>query len=169
MAGEWIKCPRCDLNYMRKGEEYCDVCKAQLKKGPQLVFAIDDEDDSDLDTMELCPICHQNYMKEGEKMCKKCAEDLDYKETRDNPDDDESWKEFLDQDDDIDEEESEEMLSLAKLAEGEGSELFDDEEEEEDIISEEVEEDFDLPTGNVDDYEEDEDEYDEEEEEEDDE
>ena len=24
-------------------EEYCDVCKAELKKGPQLVFAVDEE------------------------------------------------------------------------------------------------------------------------------
>ena len=117
MPGDWIKCPRCDLNYMRKGEEYCDVCKAQLKKGPQLVFAIDDEDDSEFDAMELCPICHQNYIKQGESMCKKCAEDLDYKESREDPDDDESWKEYLDQDDEDEQEDSEEMLSLAKLAE----------------------------------------------------
>ena len=38
---EYVKCPRCDLNYMLKGEEYCDVCKAELKKGPTLIFAID--------------------------------------------------------------------------------------------------------------------------------
>ena len=73
----WIKCPRCDLNYIKEGEEYCDVCKAELKKGPQLVFAIDDEDETE--AMDLCPVCHQNYIKPGEKMCAKCAEEQDYK------------------------------------------------------------------------------------------
>ena len=130
MPGDWIKCPRCDLNYMRKGEEYCDVCKAQLKKGPQLIFAIDDEDDSDVESMELCPICHQNYISVGQTMCKKCAEDINYKENREDPDD-ESWKEYLDPEEDEEEQEdSEEMLSLAKLVEEEGKEMFDDEEEE---------------------------------------
>lgn len=26
----YIKCPRCELNYMLDGEEYCDICKAQI-------------------------------------------------------------------------------------------------------------------------------------------
>ena len=37
---KYVKCPRCDLNYMLEGEEYCDVCKAELKKAPPLVFAV---------------------------------------------------------------------------------------------------------------------------------
>lgn len=43
---KYVKCPRCDLNYMKEGEDYCDVCKAELKIGPQLRFAAlaDDED-----------------------------------------------------------------------------------------------------------------------------
>ena len=53
----YVKCPRCDLNYMLDTEEYCDVCKAELKKGPQLIFAIDDEED-DIDALDLCPRCH---------------------------------------------------------------------------------------------------------------
>ena len=31
MPGDFVKCPRCDLNYIRRGEEYCEVCKAELK------------------------------------------------------------------------------------------------------------------------------------------
>ena len=34
MPGDYIKCPRCELNYIKRGEEYCAVCKAELKKGP---------------------------------------------------------------------------------------------------------------------------------------
>ena len=48
MPGDYIKCPRCELNYIKRGEEYCAVCKAELKKGPQLIFAVDDEDENEL-------------------------------------------------------------------------------------------------------------------------
>ena len=144
---KYVKCPRCDLNYMKEEEEYCDVCKAELKKGPQLIFAIDDIDD-EVETWEICPICHHNRLKPGETMCSRCAEEKDYQDSREDPDD-ESWKEYLDADDD-EEEESEEMLSLNKLAEEEGE--FDDEEEEEEIISEPDVED-DIPEVNEADFE----------------
>ena len=39
---KYVKCPRCDLNYILEGEDYCDVCKAELKIGPSLFY--DDED-----------------------------------------------------------------------------------------------------------------------------
>ena len=136
--GEWIKCPRCDLNYMKRGEEYCDVYKAELKKAPPLVFAVDDDDENE--GLELCPICHQNYIGLGEKMCAKCMEERDYKESREDLDDDETWKEFLD--DEEDDEEDEEMLSLNKLAEEEGD--FEEEEEEESYMNDEPD-DFDMP------------------------
>ena len=140
MPGDYIKCPRCELNYIKRGEEYCAVCKAELKKGPQLIFAIDDEDDNEL--LDLCPVCHQNHIRPGEKMCAKCLEEKEYKDGREDMDDD-SWKEYLDTEEE-EEEEDEEMLSLNKLAEEEGD--FDEEEEEEDIIEEEDDDDFDIPT-----------------------
>ena len=58
---KYKKCPRCELNYIHKDQEYCDVCKAELKKGPQLIFAVDEDDETE--TMVLCPICHHNYIK----------------------------------------------------------------------------------------------------------
>ncbi|MBR2871612.1 MAG: carboxypeptidase-like regulatory domain-containing protein, partial [Clostridia bacterium] len=128
---KYVLCPRCELNYIQEGEEYCDVCKAELKKGPQLVFAVDDEEEQEI--MELCPKCHQNYLKPGQTLCRQCAKLSQYEDEKtDLDDEDESWKEYLDNDETEDEDEdSEEMLSLAKLAEEEGEELFDDEEEEE--------------------------------------
>ena len=151
MPGDYIKCPRCELNYIKRGEEYCAVCKAELKKGPQLIFAVDDEDDTN--ELELCPVCHQNPIRPGEKMCAKCAEEQDYLDNREDPDD-ESWKEFLDNDEDEEEEEDEEMISLNKLAEEEGG--FDDDEEEEDYIEESIEpDDFDIPEVDASDFEED--------------
>jgi hypothetical protein len=112
---KYVLCPRCELNYIQEGEEYCDVCKAELKKGPQLVFAIDDEDEQEV--MELCPKCHQNYLKPGQTLCRQCAKLSQYEDEKtDLDDEDESWKEYLDNDETEDEDEdSEEMLSLAKL------------------------------------------------------
>lgn len=152
MPGDWIKCPRCELNYIKKGEEYCDVCKAELKKGPQLVFAIDEDDDAE--ALELCPVCHQNYIKQGETMCAKCAEEKEYHDSREEDLDDESWKEFLDEEEE-EEEEDEEMLSLDKLAKEEG-EFIDEDEEEEDLVSEPEDDDFDIPDVDEADFEDDE-------------
>ena len=72
---KYVLCPRCELNYIKEGEEYCDVCKAELKKGPQLVFAVDDEEVEE--SAVLCPVCRVNYLKEGQQMCDKCAEEIE--------------------------------------------------------------------------------------------
>ena len=42
MPGDYIKCPRCELNYIKRGEEYCAVCKAELKKGDEVVYSSED-------------------------------------------------------------------------------------------------------------------------------
>ena len=162
-----IKCPKCELNYMLEGQEYCDVCKAELKKAPPLIFAVDEADEQEL--MELCPKCHQNYLKPGEEICAQCAKNNHYDESEAMEDD--SWKEYLDEETPEDEEEnSEEMLSLAKLAEEEGDSLFDDEEEEEQIEETISSEPDDFDYGNIDasDFEEEEEEEEEDEDEEDD-
>ena len=163
---KYVLCPRCELNYILEEQEYCDVCKAQLKKGPQLLFAVDDEED-DQDLMELCPKCHQNYLKPGQTLCRQCAKLSQYEEEHTDLDDD-SWKEYLDDAPEEEEKDSEEMLSLAKLAEEEGCELFDDEEEEEiEMVHDDEPDDFNYDVDEAD-FEEDEEEEEEPEEEEDD-
>lgn len=100
MAG-YVKCPRCDLNYISEEQEYCDVCKAELKKGPKLLFANDDEEEIDAEATELCPICKQNYIRANEEMCMACREEAGARrEDELDVDKDESWKEFLDDDKD---------------------------------------------------------------------
>ena len=142
MAGDYIKCPRCELNYIHKNQGYCDVCKAELKLGPQLVFAVEEDDE---EPMELCPICKQNYIKEGEEMCAKCREEMDFKKDEIDLDKDEEWKNYLEEDAD-DCEDDEEMLSLSRLAEEEADELFDDEEDEEaDDVGPDEPDDFEIP------------------------
>ena len=126
MAGDYIKCPRCELNYIHKDQKYCDVCKAELKMGPKLIFANDDELD-DYEDMELCPICKQNYIKMDEEMCDKCREEMEFKKDELDIDRDEEWRTYLDDDKEMTPEESEEMMSLNQLAEEEEEELEDDE------------------------------------------
>ena len=75
---KYVKCPRCDLNYMPETEKYCDVCKAELKLGPTMKFvSFGDDEDSD---QILCPICKRNYIDPGEEMCAECKEEKSEKE-----------------------------------------------------------------------------------------
>lgn len=83
MAGDYIKCPRCELNYIHKSQGYCDVCKAELKLGPQLVFAVDDDDDEV--ALELCPICKQNYIKDNEEMVRAVPQGAGIQKGRHRP------------------------------------------------------------------------------------
>ena len=47
---KYVKCPRCELNYIdSEKQEYCDVCIAEMK-GSKLQFAdLDVEDYEELD------------------------------------------------------------------------------------------------------------------------
>lgn len=67
MAKKYIKCPRCELNYILEGEDYCSVCKNEMKHHEG-----DEEELLDFDDMDLCPVCGQNYIKEDQTMCDEC-------------------------------------------------------------------------------------------------
>ena len=148
---------------MKDDEQYCAVCKAELKIGPALKFAALN-DDEELEQV-LCPICKRNFMDANEEMCAECRERANEKATiepeRDiDPDNDEEWRNFLDEDEKdaiSNKGDEEEMLSLSQLEEDEVKELFDDEEElEDDYYNDNVrDDDFDFPEGNADDYDED--------------
>lgn len=155
---KYVKCPRCDTNYMPEGEPYCDVCKAELKIGPQIKFAaLDGDDEQD---QILCPVCKRNFIDEGEEMCEECREAQSEKIREDkddvDPDNDEEWRNYLDEDEkeaiSNQGDDTEEMLSLSQLGEEEAKKLFDDEEETEDdfyddeVHDDEDEDDFEYPT-----------------------
>ena len=59
---KYKKCPRCELNYIPENEDYCLVCKSELK--------LSDEYSEDL---ELCPICGVNTVSVDQAMCDSCA------------------------------------------------------------------------------------------------
>ena len=69
MAKKYIKCPRCELNYILEGEDYCNVCKNEMKHHSESDY---DEELLDFDDMDLCPVCGQNYIKEDQSMCDEC-------------------------------------------------------------------------------------------------
>ena len=57
----YIRCPRCELNYIQKKDKYCSVCKAEMEAKRDYVDDID---------LELCPICKTNYIQPDEIVCK---------------------------------------------------------------------------------------------------
>ena len=73
----YIKCPRCELNYIDADkQEYCDVCLKEMKGIPTDTDEIEREED-DTPT-ELCPVCGENMMRAGEKMCEECRKKAEY-------------------------------------------------------------------------------------------
>ena len=157
---KYIKCPRCDLNYIDpEKQQYCDVCLAEMQ-GAKLKFA-DLDDEEEMEKTELCPVCGVNYMRFGEKMCDECKKNSEYEEDSDiDPEKDEEWRNYLDEDADTMEEDA---IDIGETFD----DGFEDEEEfEEEEYRDEDEDEFDLPADGYDD--EDEDEEDEDEEDEDD-
>ena len=106
----YIRCPRCELNYIQKKDKYCSVCKAEMEAKKDL------EDDIDL---ELCPICKTNYIQQDEIMCASCLKEHRNEDGEDNDD----WNDYMvdDSDDMIDDDD---MSGVDDLAD---STLLDDE------------------------------------------
>ncbi len=154
----YIRCPRCELNYIQKKDKYCSVCKAEMeaKRG--------NEEDEEL---ELCPICKTNYIQPDEIMCASCL-----KEHRSEDDSDlgNDWEDYLVRDDEEDNmsmyEEMGEMASVDDLTKGN----YDDDDIDTEISFEEDddiqfdEEDFDEENGDdaddEEDFDEDDDDFD---------
>ena len=130
---KYIKCPRCELNYIDpEKQDYCDVCIAEMK-GNKLEFAdLDDEEleeELENEAGEICPVCGVNHMSFGESMCDACKQKSEYEDDVDvDPDKDEEWKSYLDDDTDdltLDDAELDEELK----EELEEDDLDEDEEE----------------------------------------
>ncbi|GHV01704.1 hypothetical protein FACS1894211_11920 [Clostridia bacterium] len=144
---EYELCPRCELNYKPKKQRYCDICNAALKANGDSLLLPDEDEESE----KLCPICRVNYMNPDEEMCFMCQKDR----ARESVDEDDSWRDFLD---DEEPEPLEELdVSFEELAKEE--EMEDDDEEFED----EGEDDFEYVDPDEEDYEDEEEEDDDEE------
>jgi len=82
----YVRCPRCELNYILKDEEYCSVCKQEMKVGGGEIDELD---------MEVCPICKTNYMMPHEIMCASCFEE---RANDPNYNGSDEWDEYANQD-----------------------------------------------------------------------
>ena len=60
----FIKCPRCELNYIQEEEQYCSVCKREMKG------------ESHDDPFELCSICNENPVMPGKDVCLICYKEM---------------------------------------------------------------------------------------------
>ncbi len=130
---KYIKCPRCELNFIIEGkQEYCDVCIAEMK-GNKLEFAdLEDEEleaELENESMELCPVCGINNMRFGESMCEACKKQSEYEEDIVEDDEqDEEWKSYLTEDtEDLSLDEEELAEELAEV--GEEDEEYAEEED----------------------------------------
>lgn len=135
----YIRCPRCELNYIQKKDKFCNVCKLEMKAVGTLGL------DENLD-LELCPVCKVNYINPDEDMCVACAKEKALEEGLINDVDNDSDWESINNDDGVysEEEETGEMVSITDLDDTD----FDDDDtlglgldDDEDLIDEKVDDD----------------------------
>ncbi|MCL2621524.1 MAG: hypothetical protein FWD32_00625 [Firmicutes bacterium] len=155
MKNVFIRCPRCELNYILKKDKLCPVCKEELGT----LHTNYCEDGEGATKMGLCPICKINYIdSEEETVCATCLSEGDL-------DDTEIAKIYGGEEDEDDDLSDAEDLEIVEAGDGDeeleiiGVEEGEDELEDEDLDEEDEEE--------LEDLDDDEDEEDEDEEDED--
>ena len=113
MKQTYIRCPRCELNYILKKDKFCKVCKTEMKA----LGTLGAEENLDL---ELCPICKVNYINPDEDICAQCAKEKESEEgenTSSNKFDGE-WGAYDNQEEDegsFQAEENGDMVSISSL------------------------------------------------------
>jgi hypothetical protein len=91
----WVLCPRCELNYIKKADQYCNVCKKEMK----LIEASDD----DIGDLELCPICKINFVQSDQEVCDSCKQELGIVASEEAEDREISdWHKYISDDDEDD-------------------------------------------------------------------
>lgn len=107
----YIRCPRCELNYILKKDKFCNVCKQEMKA----LGTLGAEDNMD---MELCPICKVNYINPDEGICFACAKERENEDGEVKFNNDADWNNYAsneDEDINFDDEETGDMASITTL------------------------------------------------------
>ncbi len=73
-----VKCPRCDLNYIREDEKYCKVCLREMKG------------EKHEDEVELCSICNEAPALPGRDVCLFCLKEMNKSNSTQEDEDDAS-------------------------------------------------------------------------------
>lgn len=109
----YIRCPRCELNYILKRDKFCNVCKMEMKAQGSMGIS----DDLDL---ELCPVCKVNFINLDEDMCVSCAKEKALEEGITESAEGDDWDEVYGSDDGeySEDEERGEMVSITDLEDG---------------------------------------------------
>ncbi len=118
-----VKCPRCELNYMKEGEKYCTVCAREMR-------GVDDSHEH----VEICLVCGERPAQPGSELCSQCLREHKRIGEEDETFSDETPEEILDDTEDLDDME----IELTPPDDAPESELedmereFGDDEEDED-------------------------------------
>ena len=64
------KCPKCELHYIREGEEYCEVCRREMKRAQARGKHPDEEGDDD--EVVMCSECGEAPAVRGSDLCAAC-------------------------------------------------------------------------------------------------
>ncbi len=58
------KCPRCELNYITDGEQYCKICRLEMKGEPVR------------EEIEMCTMCGEHPAMPGKDVCLFCYKEM---------------------------------------------------------------------------------------------
>ena len=67
------KCPKCELNYIREDEEFCEVCKREMKRAQAHIKHAQEE--SEEDEVILCSECGEAPAARGGELCRSCLKE----------------------------------------------------------------------------------------------
>ena len=112
----YIRCPRCELNYIKKKDKYCDVCKRELK----LI-----QSDDDIADLELCSMCKINFVQNGEEVCESCKQEFGINNMDEMDEEINNWHKYI-SDDDEDDEEDEDIPAITPSGNKHGEMRFGD-------------------------------------------
>ena len=67
------KCPKCELNYIKDGAEFCDVCLREMKR----IASRDKRDDErgETDEVLICTECGEAPAVAGSELCLECLKE----------------------------------------------------------------------------------------------
>ena len=75
---KFVKCPRCELNYMTESERFCKVCLREMNG------------DGARDEVELCSVCNEEPALPGRDVCLFCLKEMNGQNQQDDQPDGES-------------------------------------------------------------------------------
>ena len=66
----FVKCPRCELNYIEESEGFCKICKREM------------QGENSSDDVELCTICNERPAIPGRDICLVCLKEMNANQER---------------------------------------------------------------------------------------